>query len=109
MPLQWHTQKGQPIEGIMNTLQEQAQAGREKLMAEMLEKGFMEVTTPLPRHTLQGQPIEAREATLWAVEAPTGELHRAIVIIAFASHYPHHFPHPISLSPSWAFQFLFYT
>ncbi|KAK9818548.1 hypothetical protein WJX74_004619 [Apatococcus lobatus] len=52
----------------------EAQAGRERLMAEMLEKGFLDVQTPLKRHTLQGQPIQAQEATLWAVEAPTGEL-----------------------------------
>ena len=62
--------------------QEEAQAGREKLMADMLDKGFLEVQTPLKRHTMQGQPIEAREATLWAVEAPTGEnLHAGVILL----------------------------
>ena len=52
--------------------QEQAQADRGSLMAGLLEKGSQEVGL-LKRQTSQGQPVELTEATLWAVEAPTGE------------------------------------
>lgn len=86
----------------MTALQEEAQAGREKLMAEMLDKGSLEVTTPLQRQTQQGQAIEAREATLWAVEAPTGEHHAALIVVAgVAEHSPaiHIPPSPCPADP----------
>ncbi|KAK9842623.1 hypothetical protein WJX84_001135 [Apatococcus fuscideae] len=51
---------------------EQALAARGELMGEVLEKGSMEVG-PLKRQTPKGEPVELLEATLWAVEAPTGE------------------------------------
>ncbi len=51
--------------------QEQALAARGELMGEVLEKGSMEVG-PLKRQTPKGEPVELLEATLWAVEAPTG-------------------------------------